>query len=153
MIFSLLLPVFLLPFEVFSLLCTFQNLHKVHLHVHIDCTITAEVTVAFDVAGESGDEVRVLYQLVDVADEGAAGHVAAGDLVDRDFLFGAGDSIQFSQKVCNSSLFEDDIDIIVASCVSSGIYIQTPAQNPDPPFLDDHPTPLHRYQFFYTFAV
>ena len=77
-------------------------------------------------AGECGDEVRVLDQLVDVADEGAAGHVAAGDLVDRNFLFGAGDSIQFSQKECNFSLFEDDIDIIVASCVSSGIYIQTP---------------------------
>ena len=76
--------------------------------------------------GKGGDEVRILDQFVDVADEGAAGHVAAGDLVDRDFLFGAGDSIQFSQKVCNSSLFEDDIDIIVASCVSSGIYIQTP---------------------------
>ena len=27
-------------------------------------------------AGEGGDEVRVLDQLVDVADEGAAGHVA-----------------------------------------------------------------------------
>ena len=133
-------------------LLTFQNLHKILFHVDVDCTISAEGTAAFDVAGKGWDEVRVLYQLVDVADEGAAGNVAAGDLVDRNFLFGAGDSIQFSQKVCNYSLFEDDIDIIVASCVSSGIYIQTPAQNPDTPLLDDHPTPLHRYQFFYTFA-
>jgi len=36
------------------------------------------------VAGEGRDKVRVLDQLVDVTDEGAAGHVAAGDFVDWD---------------------------------------------------------------------
>ena len=64
MIFSLLLPVFLLPFEVFSLLCTFQNLHKIILHINIYRAITAEGTTAFDVTGEGRCEVRILDKLL-----------------------------------------------------------------------------------------
>ena len=45
-------------------------------------------------AGESGYEVRVLDQFVDVADEGTAGHVAAGHFVDRHFHFRSGYCIQ-----------------------------------------------------------
>ena len=36
-------------------------------------------------AGESGYEVRILDQFVDVADKSAAGHMAAGYFVDRHF--------------------------------------------------------------------
>ena len=64
MIFSLLLPAFLLPFEVFSLLCTFQNLHKIILQIKIYRAITAEGTTAFDVTGEGRCEVRILDKLL-----------------------------------------------------------------------------------------
>lgn len=66
-------------------------------------------------AGECGDEVRVLYQLVDVANEGAAGHVAAGNLVDQNFLFGAGNGVKFGYEVCDFCLFEDDLDVVIKS--------------------------------------
>ena len=36
-------------------------------------------------AGEGGDKVRILDQSVDVADEGAASHMAAGHFIDRHF--------------------------------------------------------------------
>ena len=54
-----------LPFSerkaiIFSTLCTLQNLHKSHLYVDVDCTITAE---------------------------GAAGRVTAGNLIDRTLFF------------------------------------------------------------------
>ena len=78
-----------------QLLLSLQNLHKILLHVDVDCAVAGECTASFDVAGEGGDKVRILDQSVDVADEGAAGHVAAGNLVDRNFLFGAGNCIKF----------------------------------------------------------
>ena len=96
-------------------LLSFQNPHKFLLHVDVDRAIACERTAAFDVAGKSWDEVRVLYQLVDVADEGATGHVAAGNLVDRDLLFCSSNSIQFGYEVCNFSLFEDDLDVVIKS--------------------------------------
>ena len=42
---------------------------------------------------------RVLDQLVDVADEGATGHVAAGDLVDRHFHLRHGYCIQQKELI------------------------------------------------------
>ena len=51
----------------------FQNLHKILLHVDVDCAVTCERAAAFDVAGEGGDKVRILNQLVNVADEGYGG--------------------------------------------------------------------------------
>lgn len=41
---------------------------------------------------------KALDQFVDIADEGAASHVAAGDLIDRNFLFCAGNCIQFESR-------------------------------------------------------
>ena len=66
-------------------LFSLQNLHEVLLHVDINCTVAGKRTATFDVAGESWYKVRILDQLVDVADEGTTGHVAAGNLVDWDF--------------------------------------------------------------------
>ena len=63
----------------------------------------------------AGDEVRILYQLVDITDEGTAGHVAAGNLIDRNFLFGAGNGVKFGYEVCDFSLFEDDLDVVIKS--------------------------------------
>ena len=41
--------------------------------------------------------------------------MAAGDFVDRDFLFRACQSIQFGHQVCYPCLFEDKFDVIVVS--------------------------------------
>ena len=41
--------------------------------------------------------------------------MAAGDLVDRDFLFRACQGIQFGHQVCYPCLFEDKFDVIVVS--------------------------------------
>ena len=57
----------------------FQNLHKILRHVDVDRAVACEGTASFDVTGEGWNEVRVLYQVVDVADEGTTGHVVAGD--------------------------------------------------------------------------
>ena len=51
-----------------------QNLDKITFHIDVDVTIAIEGAASFYVAGEGGDEVRVLDQLVDVADEGTAEH-------------------------------------------------------------------------------
>ena len=59
---------------------------------------------------EGRDEVRVLDQLVDVADEGAASHVAAGDLVDRNLHLRPGHCVEFGDKVCDPCLLEDCLD-------------------------------------------
>ena len=58
---------------------------------------------------------RVLDQLVDVTDEGTAGHMTAGDLVDRHFLFCTGQGVQFGHQVCDSGLLEDNLDIVIES--------------------------------------
>ena len=55
-----------------------QDLHKILLHINVDRAVTGKCTASFDVAGECGDEVRILDQFVDVDDEGTAGHMASG---------------------------------------------------------------------------
>ena len=44
-----------------------------------------------------------------------ASHVATGDLVDRNFLFGTGNGVKFGYEVCDFSLFEDDLDVVIKS--------------------------------------
>ena len=94
---------------------SFQNLHKILLHVDIDRAVAGEGTAAFDVTGEGGDEVRVLDQLVDVADEGTAGHVATSDFVDRNFDFGSSHGVEFSYEVGHTCFLKNDFDVIVVS--------------------------------------
>ena len=66
-------------------------------------------------AGEGRDEVRIFDQFVDVADEGATGHVAAGDLVDWNFDFGSSHGVEFGYEVGHSSFLKDDFDVVVVS--------------------------------------
>ena len=44
-------------------------------------------------AGEGGDDVRVLDFLIEIADEGAAGHVAGGNLADRSLVLLSGERV------------------------------------------------------------
>lgn len=93
----------------------FQNLHKILLHINVDRAVTGKCTASFDVADECGDEVRILDQFVDVADEGTTSHMTAGNFVDRNFLFCACQGIQFCHQVCYPCFFEDKFDIIIVS--------------------------------------
>ena len=61
-----------------------QNLDQITFHIDVDVAVAVEGSAAFCVAGKGWDEVRVHNQLVDVTDEGTAGHVAAGDLIGLD---------------------------------------------------------------------
>ena len=92
-----------------------QDLDKITFHIDVNIAVAVEGSAAFGVAGESGYEVRILDQFVDVADEGAASHMAAGNLVDRHFLFCTGQGIQFGHQVCASGLLEDNLDIVIES--------------------------------------
>ena len=94
---------------------SFQNLHKILLHVDVDRAIAIEGAAAFCVAGEGGDKVRILDQFVDVAYESAAGHVAAGDLVDRNFNLCSSHGVELSYEVGHSCFLKDDFDVIVVS--------------------------------------
>lgn len=60
-----------------------QNLDQITFH--IDVAVAIEGAGAFGVAGESGYEVRIFDQFEDVADEGSAGHMAAGHFIYRHF--------------------------------------------------------------------
>lgn len=51
-------------------------------HVVVDVAVPGECLGAFAVAREFADEVRVFDLLIEVADEGAAGHMRAGDVTD-----------------------------------------------------------------------
>ena len=77
----------------------FQYLHKIAFHIDVDVTVAVEGAAAFCVAGEGGDEVRIFDQFVDVADEGAASHMAAGHFIDRQFGFCSGNGVQFGHKI------------------------------------------------------
>ena len=94
---------------------SFQNLHKILLHIDVDRAVTGKCAAAFDVAGEGRDKVRIFDQLVDVADEGAAGHVVAGDFVDWDLNLGPSHGVEFGYEVGHSCFLKDDFDVIVVS--------------------------------------
>ena len=66
-------------------------------------------------AGGGRDEVRVLDQLVDVTDEGAASHVAAGDFVDWDLNLGPSHGVELGYEVGHTCFLKDDFDVIVVS--------------------------------------
>ena len=76
-----------------------QDLDKITFHIDVNIAVAVEGSAAFGVAGESGYEVRILDQLVDVADEGTAGHMAAGHFIDRHFGFCSGNGVQFGHKI------------------------------------------------------
>ena len=67
-------------------------------------------------AREGRDEVRIFDQFIDVADEGTAGHMTAGNFVDRNFLFCACQGIQFSHQVCYPCFFKDKFDKTPLQC-------------------------------------
>ncbi len=66
-------------------------------------------------SGQGRNEIRILDELVNVADEGTAGHVGAGDFIDRNLLLLACDAVQHSDKVCDSGEFKDYFDVVVVS--------------------------------------
>ena len=59
-----------------------QNIHQFLLHVDVNIAVADKGAGVVGMAGEGGDEVLVLDFLVDIPDKCAAGHVAAGDLID-----------------------------------------------------------------------
>ena len=63
-------------------------------------------------AGECGDEVRILDKFVNVAYEGTTSHMAATDFIDRLFLFLTSNGIQDRYKARNSALGQHDLDIV-----------------------------------------
>ena len=66
-------------------------------------------------AGEGGDEVRILDQLVDVAYDGTTGHVAAGDLIDRNLHLRSGHCVKLSHKISDPCLLKDSLDADVVA--------------------------------------
>ena len=90
-----------------------QNLDQITFHINVDVTVAVEGSAAFGVAGESGYEVRILDQFVDVADEGAASHMAAGHFIDRHFGFCSGNGVQFGHKIGYPCLLQYGLDIVV----------------------------------------
>ena len=66
----------------------FQNLHKILLHVDVDRA---------------------------VAGEGATGHMAAGNLIDRNFDLGSSHGVELGYEVGHSCFLKDDFDVIVVS--------------------------------------
>ena len=97
------------------LLFPLQNLHKILLHINVDRAVADESPATLDVTGEGRDEVRVPDQLVDVADEGTAGHMAAGDFVDRDFDLCSSHGVELGYEVGHSCFLKDDFDVIIVS--------------------------------------
>ncbi len=82
-------------------------------HIVIDVPITGECLGAFAMSREFADEVRVFDFLVEVADEGAACHVGAGDVADG-VLFGLfGDGIDGGDDSGDAGSFEGDADEVV----------------------------------------
>jgi len=67
-----------------------QNIHQLLLHVDVDITVTDKGAGVVGMAGEGRNQVLVLALVVDVADKSAAGHVAAGDFIDRTLYFLSG---------------------------------------------------------------
>ena len=67
-----------------------QIIHQFLLHVDVDIAVADKGAGVVGMAGEGGDQMLVLDFLVDVSDKCAAGHVAAGDLIDRALHFFSG---------------------------------------------------------------
>ena len=63
-------------------LVSVQNIHQLLLHVDVNIAVADKSAGVVGMAGEGGDQVLVLDFLVDIPDKCAAGHVAAGDLID-----------------------------------------------------------------------
>ena len=81
-----------------------QNLHQILLHTQVDFTVAIEGAGPFGVAGEGGNKVRILDLPIDVADEGSAGKVAAGDFVQRMIYLFLGDWVKFCSLMKGSRL-------------------------------------------------
>lgn len=92
---------------------TLQDLHQVAFHIDVDIAVTVEGSAAFSMTGEGGDEVRILDQLVDVADEGTAGHVAACHFVYRYFGFRSGNRVELGHKISYTCLFQYGLDVFI----------------------------------------
>ena len=60
------------------------------LHVDVDITVTDKGAGVIRMTGKRRDKVLVFDLLVNVADKSAAGHVAAGDFIDRTLYFLSG---------------------------------------------------------------
>ena len=59
-----------------------QQLYHIGFNLLVDLAVAGEGAGSLDVAGEGGDDVRILDFLVEIADEGTAGHMAGGNFAD-----------------------------------------------------------------------
>lgn len=81
-----------------------EEIDEFFLHILVDVAIAGEGFAAFFVTAEGADEIGVFDFLVEVvAYEGASGQMAAGDFVDRTFLFCSGRGVEDSHNAVNSA--------------------------------------------------
>ena len=84
--------------------------HGGFLLLRVDLIIPADGLGAFAVAGDTGNDLAVDTLLEHAADAGAAGDVAAGQLVDGDGGELAGDAVLQLDVAGDTTLFEDPLD-------------------------------------------
>lgn len=92
-----------------------DHLYQLLFHGVVDLPIAGESPGAFRMPRQYTDEVRILYLFIEVADEGAAGEVAAGGSVEGDGFLLAGDGIDDDDGTCEAGLREDFLDGVVVS--------------------------------------
>lgn len=80
-----------------------EEVDEFFLHVFVDVAVTGEGFATFFVNAEGADEIGVLDFLVEIADEGASGEVAAGDFIQWVFLFSTCRRIENSDHSVHSA--------------------------------------------------
>lgn len=90
-----------------------QNLHKILFHAKVDFAVAVEGAGTFGVSGEGGDQVGVFDLPIDVAGEGSAGKVAAGNFVQRVLDLLACDRGQFRYQAGDAGHFEGGLDVVI----------------------------------------
>ena len=80
-----------------------KEVDEIFLHVLVDVAIAGEGFTDFFMTAEGADKIGTFDFLIEVADEGAPGKVAAGDFVDGAFLFCPGRGVEDSNHSVNSA--------------------------------------------------
>ena len=87
-----------------------EEADELFLHVLVDVAVAGEGFAAFFVAAQGADEIGVLDFLVEVADEGAPGEMAAGDFIERSLLLFAGGGIENGDHAVDTAGLEYLLD-------------------------------------------
>ncbi len=82
-------------------------------HIVVNVAIAGECLGAFAVAGELTDEIGVFHLLIEVADEGTAGHVRAGNVADRMLLRLLGPRVDDGHDTVDACLLQRLADKVV----------------------------------------